>query len=77
MKVFTLSCQDNISMENGLDDFGDPRREAFKEGGTVHFPAFGPEPGLQSSKEKYVLTRSTATFTTIRSLILRVSLRVH
>jgi hypothetical protein len=39
--------------------------------------AFGPEPGLQSSKEKYVVIRSTATITTIRDLIDRVSLRVH
>jgi hypothetical protein len=64
-------------MENGLHDFGGPCREAFKEGGIVNFSVFGPEPGLQSSKEEYVLIRSTATFTTIRSLILRVSLWVH
>jgi hypothetical protein len=58
-------------MKNGLDDFDDPRREAFKEGGI--FSAFGPEPGLQSSKEKYVIIKSTS----IRNSILRVSLRVH
>lgn len=71
------SRQNNIRMQNGLDDFGDSPREAFKEGGIVHFSAFGPEPGLQSSKEKYVVIRSIATFTTIQDLIDRVSLRVH
>jgi hypothetical protein len=60
-------------MKNGLDDFGDSYREAFKEGGIVHFSAFGPEPGLQSSKEKYVVIRST----TIRNLTLCVRLWVH
>jgi hypothetical protein len=34
----------NITSYNGSNEFGDPLREAFREGGIVHFSVSGQEP---------------------------------